>query len=241
MHLWPGGRGLRRRIFWRKNPLISLILPVKNGMPHLCQTIEALRRQTYRDFELLVQDGGSTDGSLAYLQSIRDLPLTIVAEPDHGIGQAYNRGMQRSRGDLVGFLACDEWLDDDALEKVTRWFGQNRRAAVIYGGMRLADANGNILQECLPRAFALKPVLLNEIVPPMAAAFLNRRKLGRQMYYDEVLQTCPDFDFWLRAGIRFGAERIAAMPETILTGRADRSSMTFRAEDSINFAGTSSS
>lgn len=103
------------------SPLISLVLPVKNGLPHLQKTIDALRRQTYRNFELLVQDGGSTDGTLPYLDSIRDLPkIELVSQPDSGIGQAYNRGIARCQGDLVCLLASDEYLDNDALEKGTR-------------------------------------------------------------------------------------------------------------------------
>ena len=80
------------------SPLISLVLPVKNGMPHLQTAINALRRQTYRHFEVLVQDGGSTDGSLAYLESIRDLPaMEIVTAPDAGIGYVSSRHPPQSR------------------------------------------------------------------------------------------------------------------------------------------------
>src|SRR5262245_56125325 len=94
-----------------------------NAMPHVQATIEALRRQTYRHFELIVQDGGSTDDTLYYLRSIRDLPsVEIVSERDKGIGQAYNRGIQRSRGDLLCLIAADEYLDDDALQKGVQWY-----------------------------------------------------------------------------------------------------------------------
>ena len=92
------------------DPLISLVLPVKNGLPHIQTTIAALHRQTYRNFELVVQDGGSTDGTLAYLNSITGLPrVEIVSQPDTGIGQAYNRGIVRSRGELLCLIASDEY------------------------------------------------------------------------------------------------------------------------------------
>ena len=168
--------GIRRRRsayrLKRGRPLISLVLAVKNGLPHLRKTIEAVQRQTYRRFELIVQDGGSTDGSLEFLQSIRDLPkLKVVSEPDGGIGQAFNRGISRSRGDIVAFVSCDEFFDDDALEKAVGWFMRQPEAAAIYGSVRLMDADDRIVQVFIPSAFELNGVLRNEIVPRLLRLF----------------------------------------------------------------------
>jgi glycosyltransferase involved in cell wall biosynthesis len=163
-------------------PLISLVLATRNAMPHLKTAIGALQRQTYRTFELLVQDGGSTDGTLEYLSSITDLPLMeVISEPDAGIGQAYNRGLRRCRGDLVCLVSSDEYLNDDALERGARCFHKYPQAAIIYGGERLVDANDEVIQVFLPPAFELLGVIRNEIVPPIAAAFLNREKVGEDL------------------------------------------------------------
>jgi glycosyltransferase len=128
-------------------PLISLVLSVKNGLPQLRKAIDAIRRQTYRNFEVIVQDGGSTDGSLQYLQSVGDLPkIEVVSQPDDGVGQAYNRGISRSHGDILCLTASDEYLDDDALEKGVAWFSAHPDAAVIYGAARLVDAEDRLVQ-----------------------------------------------------------------------------------------------
>src|SRR5256885_16146944 len=106
-------------------PLISLLLPVKNGLPHLRTTIDAVWRQTYQDYELIIQDGGSTDGTLDYLHTLRGMPnVAIASAPDCGIGQAYNRALTRSSGDLVCFIAADEYLEDDSLERGVAWSHQ---------------------------------------------------------------------------------------------------------------------
>ena len=217
-------------------PLISLVLAVKNGLPHLRKTIEAVQRQTYRRFELIVQDGGSTDGSLEFLQSIRGLPkLKVVSEPDSGIGQAFNRGISRSRGDIVAFVSCDEFFDDDALEKAVGWFKRQPEAAVIYGSVRLIDVDDRIVQVFIPSAFELNGVLRNEIVPPIAAAFLNRARIGDNLYYDEALKTCPDYDFWIRVGRTCSPGAIMQMEDPIVSARADRASMSYRAESFDQF------
>lgn len=215
----------------RNEPLVSLVLAVKNGLPQLNKTIEALRRQTYRNFELVVQDGRSTDGTLQYLQSIQDLPrMDVVSEADSGVGQAYNRGVARARGDLVLPIASDEYLDDDALQKGVSWFETYPDAAVIYGGARLADAQDRIVQVFFPPPFDLIGVLKNEIVVPACAAFLNRERIGGDLYYDEKLTACPDYEFWVRLGSRFESNEIVQVHEPIVVARGDRVSTTYRAE-----------
>src|SRR5436190_13191806 len=88
-------------------PLISVALPVKNGMPHLVHAIESLTRQTYQKFELIVQDSASTDGSVEYIRSVKELPaVEIVSEPDQGVVEGFNRAYMRCRGDFVHSFAC---------------------------------------------------------------------------------------------------------------------------------------
>src|SRR5258708_15448521 len=119
-------------------PLISLVLDTKNSLPHVKKAINGIRRQEYKNFELIIQDGGSTDGTLEYLQTIEDLPrIEIRSEPDTGLGQAYNRGMARSNGDLICLTASDEQLFDYSLEMAAEWFHDHPFAAAIYAGMIL--------------------------------------------------------------------------------------------------------
>src|SRR5579863_5768468 len=82
-----------RRVMQDGRPSISLVLPTLNALPHVQRTVEALRLQTCQDFELIVQDGGSTDGTVEYMRSLSGFRCTDVESArDFGIGQAYNRG-----------------------------------------------------------------------------------------------------------------------------------------------------
>lgn len=205
-------------------------------MPHVRRTIEALRRQTYRNFEVLAQDGASTDGTVEYLNSITDLPrVEIVSQPDGGIGEAYGRGMARARGDLVVMGAADEYFDDDAFEKGARWFSESANAAVIYAGFRFIDANDRVYEIFTPENFDLRRFLHNEMTLLIGAAFLNRARIGAEFRYDESLETCPDFEFWIRLGAKFGREDWVVKTEPILNARGDRTSRTYRAENFDQF------
>jgi glycosyl transferase family 2 len=217
------------------DPLISLVLPVKNAVPHLSTTMDALRRQTYRNFEVLVQDGGSSDGTLEYLNSVQDLPrIEIVSEPDRGVGQAYNRGIVRSKGDLICMIGADEVLDEDALAKGVQWFQRHPTAAVVYGGVRLVDETGEVVQVFIPPAFDLNLFLHNQVEKTFAG-FFNRNVIGEDFYYDESLKTCPDFDFWIRLGLRFDPNDLVVEPDPIMTARCDRTSMSYRVESFHQF------
>ena len=216
-------------------PLISLVLPVKNAMPHLATMMDALRRQTYRNFEVLVQDGGSTDGTLGYLDSVQDLPrINIVSKPDRGVGQAYNRGIARAKGDLICLIGADELLDEDALAKGVQWFQRHPTAAVVYGGVRLVDEMGRVMQVFIPPAFDLNLFLHNQVEKTFAG-FFNRNLIGEDFYYDESLKTCPDFDFWIRLGLRFDPNDLVVEPDAIMTARCDRTSMSYRVESFDQF------
>jgi glycosyltransferase involved in cell wall biosynthesis len=216
-------------------PLISLLLPVKNAWPHVKATIEALHHQTYRHYEVIVQDGGSTDGTLDYLGSLADMPnLTIASEPDRGIGQAYNRALTRSSGELVCFIAADEYLEPDSLERGIAWFHQYPDAVIVNGAVRLTNAAGEAIQLFEAPAFDLLGHLRCDVVLPFAG-LLNRRRIGADLFYDESLETCPDYEFWIRVGSRVDAADFVSMRDVFKTARADRTSMSFRADSFDRF------
>jgi glycosyltransferase involved in cell wall biosynthesis len=134
-----------------QRPHVSVALPVKNGMPHLKDAVAGLCRQTYDTITLVVQHSCSTDGSLEYLRSLKTpFPIDIVSEPDGSLVAGYNRALQRCTCDLVVAAACDEVLDDDAIERYVRWHKDNPDAVFIYSGMRLHDGRGGAMRDFQP-------------------------------------------------------------------------------------------
>ena len=217
------------------NPLISVALPVKNGMPNLKQTIDALKRQTYRRFELVVQDAVSTDGSVEYVSELReDFPVRMVSEPDGSLVKGYNRAFARCQGELVVAAACDEVLDDDALRTYVSWYREHPNAVIVYGGSRLVDPWGGIAQ-FQPLDFHLVDYLRHAVCPT-TAGFFNRAQLGSELRMDESLKTVPDFELFTRVALRFGEHRIVCKRGFTMTARRDSSSMTYRAESLSQFA-----
>ncbi len=204
-------------------------------MPHIKGSIEALRKQTFRNFELIIQDGGSTDKTLEYLDTIRDLPIEIASEKDSGFGQAYNRGIKRCRGEFLCLSASDERLLPYALQLGVDWFRESPHAAAHYGAVSLVDRLGVEQSLFVPKPFDLVKFMQCETVPSFAACVLNRKVIGNGLYYDETLKMCPDYDFWLRLGSRFSGEDIRNRTELFALALADRTSTTYRAESYPQF------
>lgn len=217
-------------------PLISLTLAIKNGMPMVKTAIEALQRQRYRKFELIVQDSMSTDGGVAFIRSMDGLPhVDVVSERDSSLVEGYDRAFRRCRGDLVLALACDEFLEDDALEICVDWYRQRPDAAFLYGGVHLRDVQGKLLQDFQPPDFDLLQFLALDMCPPVGGGFFNRRIVGSELHLDRSLKTCPDFELLARLALKFGDAKMVKKEGRFLNARADSVSMTFRPESYDQF------
>ena len=208
-------------------PLVSLILCVKNGLPYLPDALASLADQSYRNFELVVQDAESTDGSLEAIAAATGLPAVDVrSEPDSGIGDAYNRAVGRCRGELVGSIDSDNTLRPNALECAVDFFAERPGLAAAYGGSNMLKADGAVMYPWMPADFELLRLLECELVPPFAVSFFSRSVCGPELRFEKSLKTCADFDLWLRL-----SHLPIARMDSILGGtRLSAASMTRRVE-----------
>ena len=177
----------------------------------------------------------STDGSVDYLKSVEDFPIHIVSEPDASLVNGYNRALQRCTGDLVIAAACDEILDDDAIEKYVDWHREHPNAVYIFSGMRLVDGPWGETRLFMPKRFNLIDYLRHDMCTTTAGVF-NRRLLGKELYLDETLNSVPDFELMSRIALRFGQERLVCKEAVTVTARADATSMSFRPDAFKQFA-----
>ncbi len=213
-------------------PLVSLRMCLKNGMPYLPEAIASVAAQSYRRFELVIQDGGSTDGSLEYLQSVNDIPdIRVDSRPDYGIGQAANRAVQRCKGEIIGSIACDDLLEPEALEVAVEAFSSHPDWAAIYGVGHLIALTGEIISTHKPAPFDLVDFLQQNSVPPFSTAFFSKKVCGDDLRFDESMKTCGDFDLWLR----LSHLTIVALPRVLARIRIGDSSMTCRPENYHQF------
>ena len=105
----------------QQNPLVSVIIGNYNYGYFLAEAIESVLQQTYRHFELIVVDDGSTDNSREVIESYGEQVVAIF-QPNKGQGEAFNVGITKAQGEIICFLDADDYYHPDKLNKIVSGF-----------------------------------------------------------------------------------------------------------------------
>jgi GT2 family glycosyltransferase len=155
-------------------PRMSIVTPSYQHGRYVERTIFSVVSQQYPDLEYVVQDGGSTDGTLDVLQRFDGKLSGWVSEPDVGQADAINRGFSRTTGEIMAWLNSDDLLLPGALAYVGRYFARHPEVDVVYGNRRLIDEDdGEIGIWVLPKHDDL--MLTNVDYVPQETLFWRRR------------------------------------------------------------------
>lgn len=130
--------------------LVSIVMPTWNSMRYIRESIESLLIQTHQNFELLVCDGGSIDGTLDYLDSLCDSRIRVVSREDKGLVNALNIGFSHAKGDVLCWLNSDDrYLSADVLSRVCTRLTEESLQFIIGGCAMLAE-DGKVMRYLLP-------------------------------------------------------------------------------------------
>lgn len=206
-------------------PLLSVIVVCKNPGPRLRAALASVWTQREIELELIVIDGGSSDGSREWLESERPRLASFVSEPDGGIYDAMNKGVQLARGEWLLFLGADDRLVDEAVLHHAFKSIQAMDASVAVGEAAYED--GRIYRLGAP----VRPLARNFV--HHQGSFYRRALFATHGGFDRSLAIMGDYDFNLRlwkTGVAFKAipSRIAACG---IAGSSDAGSWRGYAEE----------
>ncbi|HAN6210343.1 TPA: glycosyltransferase, partial [Escherichia coli] len=120
---------------------ISIITATYNSEKTLFDTLLSLEKQTHPDIEYIVVDGASKDNTIKLIKSNSTKVSKIICEPDKGIYDALNKGIQTASGDVIGFLHSDDLLAyDDAIADIAKTF-ESTGCDAIYGDLEYVAQN----------------------------------------------------------------------------------------------------
>jgi len=121
---------------------ISVITVCYNAEKTIADTIRSVRAQDYADYEHVIVDGASTDGTLDVVERLRHDRLKVISEPDRGLYDAMNRGVALAEGDLIGFLNSDDFFcRTDALSMIVATAQEYPNAAAVSAGLVFVDSD----------------------------------------------------------------------------------------------------
>ncbi|MEW6347591.1 MAG: glycosyltransferase [Thermodesulfobacteriota bacterium] len=179
--------------------LVSVVIPTYNRAHLLMRAVESVRRQTFRDFELIVVDDGSSDGTSELLEGL-SADVQSFRHPNRGVAAARNLGIEHSHGELIAFLdSDDEWLPEKLAMQVARYDGANpdffchTNEIWLRNGKELSQKKihrkqgGRFFERALERC----------LISP-SSAMMSRALLDRFGRFDETLPAAEDYDLWLR-------------------------------------------
>lgn len=190
---------------------LSIITVNYNNRDGLQKTIDSVICQTWRDFEWIIIDGGSTDGSRELIEKYQEHFAYWCSEPDKGIYNAMNKGIAKAKGEYLQFLNSGDYLyDSNVLRKV---FGKQRFADILFGYMIVEGSN------VFSSSAMMKPVLYwNDFVGntlPHQASFCKLSLFEKYGMFDESYKIAADTKFfiktivWEKSSYEFIPEKIA--------------------------------
>ena len=133
------GGSMKKRLLKKdkKNqPLITIITVVLNNRRFLQKTIDSVLNQSYKNYEFIVIDGKSTDGTVNILQKNNSKIDFWISEKDKGIYDAMNKGMRMSRGSIIVILNSDDIFYKNALKIAVKYFNQNKFIDFLFGSVK---------------------------------------------------------------------------------------------------------
>lgn len=178
---------------------LSILTATYNRVETVQHAIDSLQSQTHQDYEHIVQDGGSTDGTLERIKQSSDQRTHLVSERDDGIYDALNRALARATGEAVGLLHSDDFLaSPTVLEVVARAF-EDTRVDAVYGDLHYVSKTdtSRIVRNWRSGQFTRKS-LKQGWMPPHPALFVRRACMDPTRAYDTSYSISADYDFILR-------------------------------------------
>lgn len=168
---------------------ISVITINYNNLSGLKQTISSVLSQTYTDMEYIVIDGGSKDGGAEYIQSIKEKLYYCVSEPDSGIYNAMNKGINVSTGEYVIFMnSGDVFFDKEVLAEI--FSCKEYDSDILYGSTIYKYGNEGILRK--PRTMSV----MRKELPFCHQSCFIKGDLMRERLYNERYKIISDYDFF---------------------------------------------
>ena len=176
-----------------QNPKFSIITVCLNEVQSIRKTCESIQAQLFNDFEWIVIDGQSTDGTLDLLSEYASRIHQLVSEPDNGIYDAMNKGIKLAKGAYLLFMnAGDYFYDNVALQAVS----QAPDRDVLYGDVLCIDAKGDSFVKTMPNELPRNFLLRNMM--PHQASFIKKELFEKYGDYDLAYKIAADFDLFVR-------------------------------------------
>lgn len=182
-------------------PLVSIIVAIFNNARDLPRCLASIAQQSYAARELIVIDGGSTDGTLEIIRANSGGIAYWESGPDHGVYDAWNKALPHTRGEWICFLGSDDCFHDArVLERMAPIItGAHPGHRVVYGRLNIVTGDGQLLETVVrPWPQVKRQFLDGALMLPHAGTFHHRSLFDVHGPFDSAFRIAGDYDLLLR-------------------------------------------
>jgi glycosyltransferase involved in cell wall biosynthesis len=194
---------LTHTVLTQKIPRVSVIIPAYNCAEYIAETIESVLNQTYRDYEIIVVDDGSTDATREVVEGYGDR-LQYIYQQNQGAAAARNRGIRLAKGELITFLDGDDLFLPNKLATQVAYFDANPSVGMVKTGWQIIDQHGKFVSNVEPWHYApkldLATLVLYKVSRP-SALMLHRDWCERANGFNTNFAIGEDLDLMLRLAL----------------------------------------
>lgn len=206
---------------------VTVLLPVHNGGVLLRRAVDSILMQTHSDFELLLIDDGSDDGTSLYADSLTDPRVRVLHQPNRGLVETLNRGLREARHEFVARMDADDEAMPDRLAVQVRHLLRHPSIAAAGSCFVTIDSAGNILDDVHVAAdsgYLHRSMYFRNSFAHGSMMFRRQRVLGVGGYRD--VGPCEDYDLWVRLML---VSRLGNVPDVLYRYRVSPSQISNRA------------
>ena len=190
---------------------VSIVTVCKNSAATITKTIASVLEQTHSGLEYIIIDGASTDGTQDIIKSFGRSIEVFISEPDDGIADAFNKGILRASGSIVGLINADDCLLPGVIDKINKFFAAHLDVDVLHGDVLLYDGS-HLIKKIRPAGrwwYPWRLVLFNH-----PATFVRRSVYEKYGLFDTNYRIAMDVEIFLRwksCGVK-----VAYLPEVFV-------------------------
>lgn len=191
-------------------PLFSVIIPTYNRKALLRKAVDSVLSQTYGNLELIIVDDGSFDDTDKLISNYQDKRIVYKKIPHSGVSAARNKGISLATGNFIAFLDSDDWWKKDKLEITKKYITDYPKKQIFHtqeiwyrGGVLLSQKKKHRKPDGWVYEKALSLCCIS-----ISTACVKKGIFSEIGIFDESLPACEDYDFWLRATLRYPVKLI---------------------------------
>lgn len=187
--------------------MISVIIPLYNKAQSIAETLRCVLNQTYKDYEIIVINDGSTDNSVQVVESIKDSRIKLFNKPNGGVSSARNYGIQKANYEYIAFLDADDYWEPTYLEELVKLINDFPNAGLYGLGFgHIWQENKELINHDLPdlfRGIIENPWQRGCIYWTGSTTTTTKTVIQSVGLFDERMSHGEDLDMWYRILLRY--------------------------------------